>query len=352
MKIAMAAGGTGGHIYPALTLAEALKERGHEVVFFGSRDRMESEIIPKSEFTFIPLDIVSTQGNVLTKIKSLLSLNKAYARCKRLLDGYDMVIGFGNYISIPVIMAGKSRGLKTVIHEQNSFVGKANKYLDTKVDLVIGSYKEDKEQFKNPNTLILGNPQGYRALRIKEEKKVIEDLGLDPNKKTVVIFMGSLGSETVNKIMLDYFNLTDGSYQIVYATGKSYYKEDIEKLPKRDYIKVFERIDGIRVMKASDLLISRAGATTLCEIIATGMPSLLIPSPYVPNNHQYYNAKSLVDNGAALMIEEKDLTCEKLNEMVNSIINNEATLKNLSLNARKMSNDSVLEDIVKEIEKI
>ncbi|MBR0461204.1 MAG: undecaprenyldiphospho-muramoylpentapeptide beta-N-acetylglucosaminyltransferase [Erysipelotrichaceae bacterium] len=352
MKIAIAAGGTGGHIYPALTLAEALKDRGHEIVFFGSYDRMEKDIIPKTEFEFIPLDVVSTQGGYINKIRSVLSIFKAYFRCKKLLKGFDMVIGFGNYISIPVVLAGRSLGQKTVIHEQNSFAGKANKFLDKKVDLVIGSYKEDSAQFKNPHTLILGNPQSYRALRIKKDDDTLRKLGLDPDKKTVVIFMGSLGSETVNKILLDYFTLLDGSYQVVYATGKEYYEKDREAVEEKDYLKIFERIDGIRVMRSSDLLVSRAGATTLCEIISLGMPSILIPSPYVPNNHQYYNAKSLVDEGAALMIEEKDLTASSLNEAVNSIINDEEKLTELSKNARKLANDSVIEDIVREIENL
>ena len=228
----------------------------------------------------------------------------------------------------------------------------ANKFLDRKVDLVIGSYKEDREQFKNPHTLILGNPQGYRALRIRKDDETLQKLGLDPEKKTVVIFMGSLGSETVNRILLDYFRLLDGSYQVVYATGREYYEKDREAVADSEYLKIFERVDGIRVMRASDLLVSRAGATTLCEITSLGMPSILIPSPYVPNNHQYYNAKSLVDEGAALMIEEKDLTPERLNEAINSIINDEEGLKDLSVNARKLANDSVIEDIVREIENL
>ncbi|MBR2577302.1 MAG: UDP-N-acetylglucosamine--N-acetylmuramyl-(pentapeptide) pyrophosphoryl-undecaprenol N-acetylglucosamine transferase, partial [Erysipelotrichaceae bacterium] len=273
MKIAIAAGGTGGHIYPALTLAEALKERGHEIVFFGSSDRMEKDIIPKTEFRFIPLAVVSTQGGYINKAKSVLSIFKAYFECRKLLKGFDMVIGFGNYISIPVVLAGRSLGQKTVIHEQNSFAGKANKFLDDKVDLVIGSYKEDSEQFRNPHTLILGNPQGYRALRIKKDDDTLKKLGLDPEKKTVVIFMGSLGSETVNRILLDYFKLLDGSYQVVYATGKEYYAKDREAVKDSGYLKIFERIDGIRVMRSSDLLVSRAGATTLCEITSLGMPS-------------------------------------------------------------------------------
>ena len=352
MKIAIAAGGTGGHIYPALTLAEALKERGHEIVFFGSSDRMEKDIIPASEFEFVALDVHSTQGGIINKIRSVLSIFRSFFECRKLLKGYDMVIGFGNYISIPVVLAGRANGAKTVIHEQNSFAGKANKFLDRRVDLVIGSYEEDREQFRNPHTLILGNPQSYRATRIKKEADTLRKLGLRDDKKTVVIFMGSLGSESVNRILKEYFRMLDGSYQVVYATGRNYYEEDKRDIEEKEYLKVFERIDGIRVMRSSDLLVSRAGATTLCEITSLGMPAILIPSPYVPNNHQYYNAMSLVEREAAVMIEEKDLSAEKLFATVRDIIDDDERLGRLRINARRMANDEVVKDIVREIEKL
>ncbi len=352
MKIAIVAGGTGGHIYPAITLAESLKDRGHDVVFFGSYDRMEKDVVPSFGFEFIPLKITSTSGGILEKLKSLKSMYSAYLKCLNLLKGYDLVIGFGNYISVPVVLAGKKLKLKTVIHEQNSFVGKANKMLDEKVDLVIGSYEENKKQFKNPHTLILGNPQSSKACKIEKDDTVLQKLGLGKDKKTVVIFMGSLGSETVNNILIDYFDLTDGSYQIVYATGKKYYKQDIDRIKQKDYLKVEEKIDGIKVMKACDLLVSRAGATTLCEITSLGMPSVLIPSPYVPNNHQYHNAMALVNKDAACLIEERDLSPTILRDTIDKLINDDEKLKQLSKNALSLKSDSVIEDIVREIEKL
>ena len=352
MKIAIVAGGTGGHIYPAITLGDELKNRGHEIVFFGSSDRMEKDVVPKANFKFIPLDITSTAGGLVSKAKSLFSMVKAYNKCLKLLKGFDMAIGFGNYISIPVILAAKKLNLKTVIHEQNSFVGKANKMLDEKVDLVIGSYLENSSQFKNPHTLILGNPQSSKAKNVVKDSELLTSFGLDKDKKTVVIFMGSLGSETVNDILIKYFELTDGSYQIIYATGKKYYAIDKERIKEKDYLRVFEQVDGIKAMKASSLLVSRAGATTLAEITALGMPSILIPSPYVPNNHQYFNALALVDKKAALMIEEKDLTPTSLKEKIDSVINDDACLASLRENALKLTSGSVIEDIVSEIEKL
>ena len=352
MKIAMVAGGSGGHIYPALALAEGLKEKGHDITFIGSNDRMEKDVIPQNGFDYIGLDVVTTRGSIIQKIKSILSIVKAYFRCLKLLKGYDLAIGFGNYISIPVMLAAVKLKIKTIIHEQNSFVGRANRMLDRKVDLIIGCYEENKKQFANPNIRILGNPQSSKAYNLEKDPKVIEELGLDPSKKTVVIFMGSLGSSSVNEKLLDYFKLLDGSYQVVFATGASHYEKMLSEVKQNDYLKVFERIDGVNVMNNADLLICRAGATTLSEICAIGIPSILIPSPYVPNNHQYYNGKALVDKDAAVMIEEKDLSGDKLNDTVNALINDDERLKEISANALKLGNPEVLNDIINEVENI
>lgn len=349
MKIVMVAGGTGGHIYPAISLAEELQKQGDDITFIGSNDRMEKDVIPEHNFKYIGLDVYTTRGSVLQKIKSLVSIKSAYSKCLNILKDYDMAIGFGNYISIPVMLAANKLKLKTVIHEQNSFVGRANRLLDTKVDLIIGSYEENLKQFKNKKVVILGNPQSTKAFSVKKDKSVIKRLGLDPDKKTVVIFMGSLGSSSVNEKLIEYFKKLDGTYQVVYATGKSHYEETLNKINETDYLKIFERIDGVSVMKNSTLLISRAGATTISEIEAIGMPAILIPSPYVPNNHQFYNAKALTDKKAAIMIEEKDLNADVLLKCVSDIINDGEKLKQLSQNAKQLSNPNVLEDMIREI---
>lgn len=352
MKIAMVAGGTGGHIYPAISLAEELQKQGNDITFIGSNDRMEKNVIPEHGFKYIGLDIYTTRGSILQKFKSLSSIVFGYRKCLDILKGFDMAIGFGNYISIPVMLAACKLKLKTIIHEQNSFVGRANRILDTKVDLIIGSYEENTKQFKNKNIKILGNPQSSKAYAVKKDENVIKELGLDPNKKTVVIFMGSLGSSSVNEKLIEYFKQLDGSYQVVYATGKSHYEETLKEISDNEYLRIFEHIDGINVMKNSTLLISRAGATTICEIEAIGMPAILIPSPYVPNNHQFHNAKALTDRNAAIMIEEKDLNADVLSKTVSGIIDDSEKLRELSENAKKLSNPNVLEDMIKEIQNI
>lgn len=350
MKIVIVAGGTGGHIYPALTLANSLKEKGHDILFVGSNSRMEKDIIPSNGYDFIGLDVTIPKGNIFNKFISLLTLLKAYFKCKKIVEGYDFAIGFGNYISLPVILAAKSKGLKTMIHEQNSFAGKANLYLDLKVDYVIGSYDENLKQFKNNNTYIYGNPQTYKALNEKEDKSIIEKYGLSLDKKTVLIFMGSLGSSSVNDILCDYFKLTDGSYQILYACGKDNY-ECLKDISFGEHIKVVLSIDGTKAIKNCDLIISRAGATTLSELIACGKPSILIPSPFVPENHQFYNASSLSDVNGAILIEEKDLNASSLNDAVSSIINNDISLKEMGNNAYSLLKEDTLENMIRLIEK-
>ena len=352
MKIAIVAGGTGGHIYPAISLAEELQNKGHVITFIGSNDRMEKDVIPAHNFKYIGLDVYTTRGGIIQKVKSLLSIAQAYKKCLGILKGFDMAIGFGNYISIPVMEAACKLKLKTVIHEQNSFVGRANRVLDKKVDLIIGSYKENLNQFKNKNIKILGNPQSSKAFDVRKDKKVISDLGLNPNKRTVVIFMGSLGSASVNEKLLDYFKLVDGSYQIIYAAGKRHYENAVNNSVKKDCLKIFEHIDGVNVMKNSTLLICRAGATTLSEIAAMGMPAILIPSPFVPNNHQYHNGMALVNKNAAIMLEEKDLSGDSLNNLVNSIIYDDDRLNTLSQNAKKLGNPNVLNDMIEAVESI
>ena len=352
MRIIIASGGTGGHIYPAITLAQALQKAGHKITFVGSTGRMEKDVIPAAGFDYIGLDMKIPGGSLINKANSFVSIVKAYYKCREIVKDYDLAIGFGNYISVPLVMAARNRVLKTVIHEQNSFAGKANKYLDQKVDLVIGSYEENKKTFKNPHTLILGNPQSSKAFNIKKDPEVLLNLGLDPDKKTVVIFMGSLGSQTVNKVVIEYLNSLKGDYQVIYASGKQNYAKARAAVKKKDYICVKEAVDGVKVMANSSLLVSRAGATTLSEICAMGMPSILIPSPYVPNNHQFYNAMALIDKNAALLLEEKDLSPASLKAIIEKSINDEELLKSLHENAIKLSNPKVLDEIVKEIEKL
>ena len=199
---------------------------------------------------------------------------------------------------------------------------------------------------------MLGNPQISKFYGVRKTPAVLKEMGLDPSKKTVVIFMGSLGSDTVNSVLMDYFKELDGSYQVIYATGSSNYELVKQTIPEPAYLKIFERINGIEVMANADLLVSRAGATTLAEVTALGVAAILIPSPYVPNNHQFYNGMALCKQNAAMMIEEKDLSVPELKLRIAELLMDDDKRQMLAENAGKMANRQVLEDIIKEIEKL
>ena len=351
MRIAMVAGGSGGHIYPALSLAKELVSRGHSVAFIGADNRIEKDIIPENHFEFIGLAVRTTKGGPLQKVISLFSMFTSYREAKKILKGrFDLVIGFGNYISVPVVLAAKSLGIRIMLHEQNSFVGRANRFLDEKADLIIGSYEENLKQFKNPKIKILGNPQSSIAAAVKRNDSLFGDEHLSKDVKTVLIFFGSLGSETLMKTVCEYFKIKSPGYQVLYATGNTYYEAVLPY--DSEEIRIEKRIDGTAWMKDADLFVGRAGATTLAEVIATGVPSVLIPSPYVPNNHQYFNARALSDKNAAVLIEEKQLTPELLKKTIEDLLADDEARANLSKQTESMRNDHVIDDIIDEIEKL
>lgn len=346
----MVAGGSGGHIYPALALADELKKRRHEIIFAGSDDRMEAQLIPKTGYPFIPMTIKANEGSLFDRLSSMISIAVNYFKIQKELQDVDLVIGFGNYISVPVILAARKQGIKTMIHEQNSYVGRANRFLEAKVDIVIASYKESLKQFKNPKTYLIGNPRSSQASGAKKDPEVLRELGLNPDLKHVVIFFGSLGSLSVSRIIREYIFQFEGDYEVIYATG-SRYIDDFKDF-NRKKVKVLEKIDAIRVMANCDLAVVRAGATTLSEITAIGIASILIPSPYVPNNHQFYNAMSLKDADAAVVIEEKDLDAGLLKQTIEGLMTDDQKRNDLARHAKILGNDRVIDDIIDRIDEL
>lgn len=349
MRIVIATGGTGGHIYPALSLADTLLEdKENEVLFIGSSSRMEAKEIPEKGYEFKGINVLSASGGLANKVKSSFSLVKSTNECIKILKEYkpDIVIGFGNYISVPVVLAAKKLKIKTLIHEQNSVAGKANILLSKFVDGIIGSYNENLEQFNNSKTRILGNPRASEAYKTVKDYKVFEGLGLDKNKKLVLIVMGSLGSHSVNQVLEEYCDLVKNiNYQVLIVTGKKQF-EDF-KFKGNDYIKVVSYIDGLKVMVLADLVVMRSGATTCAEVSALGKASITIPSPYVPNNHQYINAKTLEKLNSTIVIEESNLTSQLLNETIEKLMNDDKLREEMSNNALRAGKVNASEDIVK-----
>lgn len=346
MKIVMATGGTGGHIYPALSLADYLRDNyNSEVVFVGNSNKMEANIIPSKGYKFIGINAQGLTGNIVNKLMAFSKTYLASFNCVKILkeERADIVVGFGGYVSYPVALAAKRLKIPFILHEQNSIPGKANLMLAKHSEKIVVCYPEAFKSFPKDKTLLLGNPRSTDVLKVKENRELLTEIGLDKDKKTVLIVMGSLGSETIAEVVKQSLEqLQDKEYQLIFVTGEKVY--DKYQSLKFSNVAVVPYIDQMAYLKSIDLIIARGGATTASEILAAGIASIIIPSPYVANNHQYINATYLKDNNAAIIIEEKDLTADILVETIDTILGSEV-LENMKKNAIKLANLSAAEDI-------
>ena len=356
MRVVISAGGTGGHIYPALAIINKIKEMepDSEFLYIGTHNRMEKDIVPKHNIPFKAIEIYGfNRKNLLKNFKTIKCLIKTKRECKKIISEFkpDIAIGVGGYVTVPVIMSAHKLGIKTFIHEQNSIAGKANKALIKYTDLIGVSLKSSMNEFPKDKTIFTGNPCSENA--IKTEKISKTKFGLNKNKKSVLIVMGSLGAKKVNEFMIKVLPLfSDKDYELLYVTGNNDYQETIKnKFPNN--VKIVSYIENLSgLMKDIDLMITRAGASTLSELISLNIPSILIPSPYVPNNHQYKNAMDLVNNKAAYIIEEKDLDGKKLVDMVDYILNAPIKIEIMKNNLNKLKVDNSASIIYDNIKKL
>ena len=358
MKVVVSAGGTGGHIYPALAVLEKLKkeDKNLEVLYIGTKNRMESEIIPERGIKYVGIEIYGfSKKKIFRDIKNIFLVSSGYRKCLKIMKEFkpDIVLGFGGYVTYPVLKAAKKLNIKTFLHEQNSIVGKTNKLLSSGVDLVAVSFLSTLNQFPKAKKVIYsGNPCGENALTTKAIKK--SELGLDNKKKLVIVVAGSLGSSSMNEKLKEFLRLSKKSdYQVLYITGKSYYDEFVKKTRFGTNIKVVPYLDNLAgLMRNSDLVVTRAGASTMSEILALNLPAIFIPSPYVAGNHQYYNALEVVKNNAGLMIEEKDLNGELLFKTVTELLNDKKKYEIMKVNLKNMGKTDSSDIIVKEIKEL
>lgn len=343
MKVIITAGGTGGHIYPALAILDKIKEMEpkSEFIYVGTTNRMEKDIVPKRGIKYVGIEIYGLSKNILRDIKDLFLIIKNEKKMKDLMREFkpDVVIGTGGYVTYPVIKAAKYLGIKTFIHEQNSIPGKSNKALAKLADKVGVSFEESKRFFENYKAVFTGNPCSERALSIPKISKT--QYGLKRDKKMVLMVQGSLGSSAVNEKMKDFLkSIDDEDYEVLYVTGKNSYQEfKKNKFSKNVFIEPYiENLSGL--MKDADVIVSRAGASSISEIIALKKLAILIPSPYVANNHQYYNALSCAENRACIMIEEKDLNAEIIKKQIRTLLDDLELQINMSLNLSKMQKNN------------
>lgn len=351
MKVILTAGGTGGHIYPALGVYDKLMEdKNNQVLYIGTTNRMESEIVPKLGIEYKGIKIYGlSKTNMIRNIKNIGCIISSYNKCKKIISDFkpDYVIGFGGYVTYPVILAAHKLRIKTALHEQNQIPGKTNRILSKYADITFTSFKDSKNNFKN-KVILSGNPCGEKAINIKKDDKT--KLGFNKNKKLILIVMGSLGSETINEKIRDFLiNYKSDNREILYITGKSNYDE-FKDLKVNECVKIIPYYDNLSALMGSvDLVISRAGASTISELLSLNIPSILIPSPYVANNHQYYNALDLKNKGVSILIEQKDLNSDILNKAIDECFNNEVKMKNILNSIPKLKASTI---IVNEMEKL
>ena len=340
MRVVISAGGTGGHIYPAIAIINKIKEEepNSEVLYIGTSDRMEKDLIPELGIKYKEINVSGLKRKLtLENFKVLYQFLQARKKCKKIIKEFDpdIVIGAGGYVTGPVIWAAKKLGKKTFIHEQNSVVGLSNKYLTKYADKIGVSFPSTMDLFPKDKVVLTGNPCSEKALKMKKANK--EEYGLTKNKKLVLIVMGSLGSKTVNDKIVSFLNdFKDKDYEVMFVTGNSYY-EKVKKNKVPSNVKVVPFIYEMpSLMKVTDLMVTRAGASTMSEILVLNVPSIFIPSPYVTNNHQYKNAMDLVKQNAALILEEKDLNKDTLIKLIDETLNNKEEYNKLKTNLKEL----------------
>ncbi len=355
MKYIISAGGTGGHIYPALSIIDKIKEEDKkaEILYIGTTDRMEKDIVPNLGIEYVGLKmngLSKSPKKLFNFIKNTISGTK---KCKKIMKKFkpDIVIGVGGYITVPVVLAAHSLKVKILLHEQNSIPGKSNLILSKYADTVCLSMETSKLYFKKANTVLTGNPRGEEIQKFKRGNKKDYDLSIE--KKLVLITMGSLGASTINKKIVDLLNdFKNKPYEVLLVTGKDNYDEIANtELPKN--IKITPYIEKMgEVLKFTDLIVTRAGATIIAEITSLGLPSILIPSPYVANNHQEINAKDLKDYGASIVIKENEFEGQKFINEIDKILENKDIYKTMSKAAKKIGITDSNTRIYNEIERL
>lgn len=354
MNILFACGGTGGHINPALAIAGYIKEKnpGAVINFVGNKTGMESRLVPEAGYNFYPIHISGferklTAHNIANNFKSFFRMFSSSVEAGRIIRELnpDVVVGTGGFACGPVLRKAHKMGIKTATHEQNAYPGLTTKLLSKYVDTVMLAMPEAEIYLPKREYTVTGNPVRTAVLDV-DKAKARRALSVD-NRPMILSFGGSLGARAVNEAVAELMARHAGSQRFYHfhGTGRDSYDSFIKDIKARGVdlslcpqIRVSEYINDMDLcMAAADIVISRAGAITLSEIEAKGKASVLIPSPNVAENHQYHNAMTLKNKGAAEVIEEKDLTGELLCRTVYDLLDNSSELEQMGANAKAMA---------------
>ena len=364
MRVIIAAAGTGGHINPAIAIANKIKEKepDSKIIFIGTPRGLENDLVPRAGYELRTVDAYGIRRKInIDNIKRLAKMVKAIKDSRKIIKDFkpDVMIGTGGYICVAVGEAAIKENVPIVLHESNAFPGVAVKLLAKNASKVLLGFEDAKSRIKT-ETVVTGTPTKITTKRLtKEEKNQIkENIGLDVNLPTVLVFGGSQGAQTINKSVVGIIEKSlNEKYQILWAAGKKNYEElkenfkakniDIENLKNA---KIMPYIYNMQeAMEISDLIVARSGAMTITEISQIGRPAIFIPYPFATENHQEYNAKVLANVGAAEIILDKDLETNKLNEEIEKIVLDKVKVKSMGENAEKVAKKNVEDKIYYEI---
>ena len=369
MKVIVAAAGTGGHINPAIAIANKIKEKepDSEIVFIGTPRGLENDLVPRAGYELKTIDVYGIKRKLdLDNIKRLYKTIKSIKDVEKIIKDFkpDVMIGTGGYICVSVGLAAHKKNIPIVLHESNAFPGVAVKLLAKESARVLLGFEVAKERIdKKAKIVVTGTPTKITNNRLTESEKakIKSNLGLKENVPTVLVFGGSQGAQTINKTIIGIIeNKLNKRYQILWAAGKKNYEEIKEALKAKglnidslENAKIMPYIYNMQeAMEISDLIVSRSGAMTITEISNLGKPSILIPLPNVSQDHQTYNAKVLENVGAAKIIKNDELKKENLNEEIEKIIKNPELMHKMEEKAISKSVKNVQEKIYAEIKKI
>ncbi|HAX72892.1 MAG TPA: undecaprenyldiphospho-muramoylpentapeptide beta-N-acetylglucosaminyltransferase [Firmicutes bacterium] len=344
MRILVSGGGTGGHIYPALALVRAFKNiyPDTEVLYIGTENGLEKEIVSREGLPFKSIEIAGFKRSLsLDNVKTIMKFLKSVAVSKQYIKEFkpDIVIGTGGYVCGPVVYSAAKLKIPTIVHEQNSLPGVTNKFLARYVDKVAICFEEARKYFPESKVVLTGNPRASEVVKTTKIGKAA--LGLNPNKKTLMISGGSRGAEPINQAVIDaVIHFEKANYEVIFVTGNKHYEEINKQINEKGQLKNVKVLPFINNMPQylvhTDLFVGRSGATFLSEITSLGVPSILIPSPYVTANHQEFNARSVTDHGGGVLILEKDLNGDVLFKTVESIMSDETGRKQMQNTAKQL----------------
>lgn len=361
MRIILTGGGTGGHIYPALAVAERLQQLHPdcEILYVGTDRGLEHEIVPKRKLPFRSIHAEGLPRKINPAFfKAIKNTAGGCLEAKKIVQTFrpDVVVGTGGYVCGPVVLAAKLLGVPTMIHEQNALPGITNKLLGRFVDGIMVNFAESKEYFVHKKRVVTTGLPVRQEVLTAEKSEGLRYFHFTPDKTTLLVSGGSRGARSLNRAMADAYKelVLHSDLQIIHLTGKADYEETIQAIENNgiaiaDYpqIVILPYLDEMQyALAAADFCVGRAGATFLAEITACGLPSILIPYPFAAENHQEYNAKALVDQHAAEMILDKELNGEVLCKAILQLYSDSEQRKQMANHSLKMGKRDALDQIV------